>query len=110
MKKLILFTVIIFLGNSVFSQKADSIKYYKIQIKSLDSLLTAENAKKTVVRQMQYDFDKKMARNKAEQDIKDLIYMEERQKMKIIIYCLCFVSLIVMAFAFYVLKKVKQKK
>ena len=111
MKKLILFLIIIFLGSSVFSSPADSAKYFKVKIKSLDSLLESMNGNsKTIQMQMNYDSDKKIAGIYAEMDKKEIIFMEERQKMKIIIYCLCLVSLFVMGFAFYVLKKAKQKK
>ena len=111
MKKLILFLIIIFLGSPAFSAPADSAKYFKVKIKSLDSLLESMNGNsKTIQMQMNYDADKKIASVYAEMDKKEMIFMEERQKLKIIIYCLCLVSLVVMGFAFYVLKKVKQKK
>ncbi len=110
MKKLILFIVIIFFGNSVFSQKADSVKYYKIQIKSLDSLLTAENAKKMVIRQMQYDFDKKMASIYAEQDKKDVMTFERIQELKIARVSLSTVLFLVILFACYLLYRLRKIK
>jgi len=54
---------------------------YKMAILYRDSLLNEENTKKTVRLEMQYDFDKKEALTKAEQDKKDFFATKEL-KMK----------------------------
>jgi len=58
--------------------------HYKKHIAARDSILNDETTRKTVQLQMQYDFDKKEAETRAEQDKKDAIGEEERQKQTII--------------------------
>lgn len=50
---------------------------YKMHIQYRDSLLNEENTKKTVQSQMQYEFDKKEALTKAEQEKKDAIAQQK---------------------------------
>lgn len=50
-----------------------AFRNYKMHILYRDSMLNVENTKKTVQSQMQYDFDKKEALTKAEQEKKDAI-------------------------------------
>lgn len=50
---------------------------YKMHILYRDSLLNEENTKKTVQSQMQYEFDKKEALTKAEQEKKDAIAQQK---------------------------------
>ena len=49
-----------------------ALEHYKLYITYRDSLFNAENTKKIVQSQMQYEFDKKEAVTKAEQDKKDI--------------------------------------
>ncbi|HLG35377.1 MAG TPA: adenylate/guanylate cyclase domain-containing protein, partial [Bacteroidia bacterium] len=49
-----------------------------------DSLVNEENAQKAVQQKMQYDYDKKVAVAKAEQDKKDVAAQQQIQKQKII--------------------------
>lgn len=71
-----------------FQSKADSIagnykgayENYKQYIIYRDSLYNEENTKKLVQTQMQYDFDKKEAATKAEQDKKDAIATSELKR------------------------------
>ncbi len=49
-----------------------------------DSLVNEENTEKTVQVQMQYEFDKKVAAAKAEQDKKDLVQQAQVQKLTVL--------------------------
>lgn len=55
---------------------------YKLYNQFRDSLTNEENTKKLVQTQMQYDFDKKEAANKAEQEKKDAIAQEEAKQQR----------------------------
>lgn len=57
---------------------------YKLFILYRDSLLNEENTKKITQLEMQYEFDKKEAIAKAEQDEKDAIALKELQKQKLV--------------------------
>lgn len=59
-------------------------QHYKKYIFYRDSLQNDENAGKLVQTQMQYDFDKKEAATKAEQEKKDAIAQNELQKQKLV--------------------------
>jgi adenylate cyclase len=61
-----------------------AFEHYKLAIVYRDSLLNKENSKKTVQQQMQYDFDKKEAAQKAEQEKKDALSLKELQKQKLV--------------------------
>lgn len=55
---------------------------YKLYMQFRDSIMNEENTKKIVQTQMQYDFDKKEAASKAEQDKKDAIAKEEKKRQR----------------------------
>jgi len=61
-----------------------AFEHHKLKIAYRDSTLNEENTKKTVQLQMQYDFDKKEAQTKAEQDKKDAVALKELQKQKLV--------------------------
>jgi len=60
-----------------------SLEHYKLAIAYRDSLQNEGNTKKMVQQQMQYDFDKKEATTKSEQEKKDAITLKELQKQKL---------------------------
>ena len=62
----------------------EALKHYKLLIATHDSLVNEENTKKIVQSQMQYDFDKKDAVAKAEQDKKDALVAEEIKRQSLI--------------------------
>ena len=64
----------------------EALASYKEYVAGRDSLLNAENTKKTVQTQMQYEFDKKESATKLEQEKRDAIATAESRKQKIIIY------------------------
>lgn len=57
--------------------------YYKKYINARDSIFNEESTKKSVRETMQYEFDKKEALTKMEQDKRDAIAMEELEKQRI---------------------------
>ncbi|MEO8085616.1 MAG: adenylate/guanylate cyclase domain-containing protein [Bacteroidota bacterium] len=58
--------------DSAQNNQKQSLADYKLYISYRDSIFNKENTKKIVESQMQYDFDKKEAATKAEQDKKDI--------------------------------------
>jgi serine phosphatase RsbU (regulator of sigma subunit) len=70
-----------------------------------DSLNNEENTKKTVQTQMQYEFDKKEGVTKAEQDKKDTISQQEKQKQKIILILVSCFLLLVAVFAVFMFNR-----
>ncbi len=61
----------------------DAFEHYKLFILSRDSLYNEENTKKMVQTRMQYEFDKKEAAAKAEQEKKDAEVMQELEQQKL---------------------------
>jgi adenylate cyclase len=61
-----------------------SLEHYRLFIVYRDSLVNEENTKKITRQQMQYEFDKKEALAKAEQEKKDAIAQKELQQQKLV--------------------------
>jgi very-short-patch-repair endonuclease len=68
-------------ANSDYKAAFADYKYYIIY---RDSLVNEENTKKIVSEQMNYEFDKKQAEQKAEQDKKDAIAAADKKKQNVI--------------------------
>jgi adenylate cyclase len=62
----------------------DAFRNHQLFIQYRDSLVNEENTRKTVQNQMQYEFDKKEALNKIEQDKRDALAQKELQKQKLV--------------------------
>ncbi len=70
--------------DSLTGNYKSSLANYQQYITYRDSLINEDNTKKLVQQQMQYDFDKKEAAAKAEQEKKDAVALKELQKQKLV--------------------------
>ena len=70
--------------DSAMGNYKDALMHYKLTMVYHDSLFNEENAKKAVQLQMQYDFDKKEADAKAEQEKKDALAESDAKRQRII--------------------------
>lgn len=70
--------------DSATANYKSALENYKMYILYRDSAVNQENNKKLIQTQMQYDFDKKEAVTKAQQDKKDALSKEELQKQKLV--------------------------
>ena len=61
---------------------ASALMHYKLYFAARDSMMNAENSKKILQQQMQYEFDKKEASARAEQELKDAITAKQLQTQK----------------------------
>ena len=91
-----------------------SLINYKLSIQYRDSLVNDDNKKQLVQHQMQYDFDKKEATDKAKQDKKDLLAFEEAKRERNI-RNLSFAGIaVLLLFSFVVIRQrnkvIKEKK
>ncbi|MEO8762558.1 MAG: tetratricopeptide repeat protein [Bacteroidia bacterium] len=84
-----------------------ALQSYKAYIAARDSLNNEENTKKTVQLSMQYEFDKKEAATKLEQQAKDKIQTAEAQKQRIALLLGSCVLLLVVVFAFIMFNRFK---
>jgi len=87
-----------------------ALEYYKDFIKYQDSISNKENTKKTVQAEMNYNFEKKQAAEKADQDKKDAIQAEAVKKQKIVIYSVSGILLLVIGFAIFAYRSNLQKQ
>jgi tetratricopeptide (TPR) repeat protein/serine phosphatase RsbU (regulator of sigma subunit) len=87
-----------------------AFEMYELEIKMRDSLNNIEIQSSTIKKEMQYDFEKRELKNKAEQDKKDLIASEEQQKQKIIIYAVSIGFFIVLVLGLLILRGYRQKQ
>ncbi len=61
-----------------------ALEHYKLFVTTRDSMFNQENTKKLVQTKMQYEFDKKEALTKVEQEKKDAVAHQELQTQKIV--------------------------
>jgi adenylate cyclase len=80
-----------------------AFEHFKLYITARDSLVNKENTRKIVQQQMQYEFDKKEAAAKAEQEKKDAIAQKELQKQKWVRngFITGFLAVLLFAFVFF---------
>jgi serine phosphatase RsbU (regulator of sigma subunit) len=88
----------------------EALANYKFFISYKDSLINEENTKKTTRIEMNYEFDKKEAANKLEQEKKEEISVAERKKQQIIIWSVCAILILVLCFAIFVYRSFLQKQ
>ncbi len=96
--------------DSMCNNPKQSLVWYKLYITYRDSLTNEEATKKTVRLEMNYTFEKKEAQAKLEQEKKEAISAAESKKQKIIIWSVCGILLLVLAFAIFVYRSYLQKQ
>ncbi|MGP8215817.1 MAG: tetratricopeptide repeat protein [Bacteroidia bacterium] len=87
-----------------------ALEYYKNYSTYQDSISNKESTKKTVQAEMNYNFEKKQAAEKAEQDKKDALQAEEVKKQKLATYSVSGILLLVIGFAVFAYRSNLQKK
>ena len=96
--------------DSLAADWKSSYRNYKLFIACRDSLLNDENTKKSVRLEMNYEFDKKEAAAKLEQEKKEAVSSAESRKQKIVIWSVCGILILVFAFAIYAYRSYLQKR
>ncbi len=87
-----------------------AFEMFELEIEMRDSVNNVETQKTAVQKQMQYAFEKKELEAKAEQDKKDVIANEEKQKQRIIIYATSIGFIIVLVSGLFILRGFRQKQ
>jgi tetratricopeptide (TPR) repeat protein len=87
-----------------------ALEHFKIATTIKDSLLTLEKSKEIERKELSYEFAKKEAAVKAEQEKKDMIAAEESKKQKVIIFSVIAGLLLVLVFTGFILKSLKTVK
>ncbi len=87
-----------------------SLEHYKKHVAALDSLNNEANTKKTVQLEMQYEFDKKEAAGKLEQEKKEVLAAAEQKRQRIILLAISGFGLLVLGFALFAYRSLIQKK
>jgi len=96
--------------DSLLKDDKSGLSDYKLYILYSDSLNNEENTKKTVQAEMQYEFDKKEAATQLEQEKKEAISAAESNKQKVIIWSVCGILILVMAFGIFAYRSYLQKQ
>ena len=87
-----------------------ALDHYKMYVACNDSLVNEETTKKTVQAEMQYEFDKKEAAAKLEQEKKDAVAAADARRQRIILFTISGFGLLVMGFALFAWRSFLQKK
>jgi tetratricopeptide (TPR) repeat protein len=88
----------------------DALEYYKKSILYRDSLINEANTKKTVQTEMNFEFAQKQAAEKAEQDKKDAIAEQDKNKQKVIRNSFIAGFTLMLALAFFIFRGYRQKQ
>ncbi|MGP8215699.1 MAG: tetratricopeptide repeat protein [Bacteroidia bacterium] len=96
--------------DSAIGNYRSAFEDYKKYILYRDSLENDENTKKTVQVEMNYEFEQKQAAEKAEQDKKDAIAEQERNKQKVIRNSFIGGFVLMLALAFFIFRGYRQKQ
>jgi hypothetical protein len=88
----------------------NAFNYYKQYIALKDTLKNEENIKKITKASMEYEFAKKEAATKLEQEKKEAIAAAESKKQKVIIFSVCGILILVVLFGIYAFRSFLQKK
>lgn len=88
----------------------DALGHYKLHIAYRDSLLNEENTRQTVQQQMQYEFDKKEAAARLEQEKRDAVALAESRRQKMVLAAVTIFGLLVLGFAIFAYRSFLQKK
>ncbi|MCE9538619.1 MAG: tetratricopeptide repeat protein [Bacteroidetes bacterium] len=84
-----------------------ALQHYKKAVALKDTIFSQENKKQLVRKEMNYEFGKKEAANKAEQEKKDAITEADSKKQKIIISSVAIGLLLVMIFAGFIFRSLR---
>ena len=87
-----------------------ALEEYVHSVSWKDSLTNQENTKKSVQAEMNYEFDKKQALEKLEQDKKDALQHEAERKQRVTIYFISSILILVIAFALFVMRSLQQNR
>jgi tetratricopeptide (TPR) repeat protein len=84
--------------------------HYKAHIVARDSIFNEENTKKLVRSEMNFDFEKKEATAKLEQEKKEAVTAAESKKQRIILWSVSGILLLVFTFAVFAYRSYLQKQ
>ncbi|HWY38135.1 MAG TPA: tetratricopeptide repeat protein [Bacteroidia bacterium] len=88
----------------------NALTYFKKYIQARDSLLNKENTEKSLRTEMNFEFEKKEALNKAEQEKKDELQNEKNRRQTVLIWAISGVLLLVFVFAVLIWRNNLQKQ
>ena len=92
----------------------NALKYYQLYIEMRDSIMSTENTKATIKEQIQFEYEKQKAIDKAVNDKELLVSNERAQKQKIITASISIGLILVIVFAIFIFNRLqitnKQKK
>ncbi|MGZ3884739.1 MAG: tetratricopeptide repeat protein [Bacteroidia bacterium] len=87
-----------------------ALLHYKAYVACRDSMHNEEATRRLVQTEMNYEFEKKEAASKLEQEKKEAVTAAESKKQKIIIYSICGILALVLAFAVFAYRSYMAKQ
>ncbi|MES2397081.1 MAG: tetratricopeptide repeat protein [Bacteroidota bacterium] len=81
-----------------------AINYYKRSIEIRDEIFSEENKKQLVRKEMNFEFDRKEATTKADQDKKDALAMADKKKVNLVLILISCLFILVFVFAGFVFR------
>ena len=88
----------------------EAFNHYKSAIQLKDSIFSIENKKQLIKKELNFEYEKKQLAAKAEQDKKDAIVTEEKQKQKIVTVLVSLVLCLVVVFSIFLYNRFRTTK
>lgn len=92
------------------NQPAEAFKHFKLYKTAQDSLINHENIRKSVQAEMNYEFDKKEAVQKKEQEKKALLLAEQTKRQNLQTIFIALFVLLLLGIAFLIYNRIQLKK
>ena len=97
----------VYANKKMFEKAYQALEEYK---RLSDKTLNKQTQRAALQQSMQYEFEKKEALAKAEQDKKDAIALEEKNNQRTIIFSISVILVMVLALALFIFKGYRQKQ
>ena len=99
--------------STLYTIKGDhkkALAFFKRSVSLRDSIFNAENTRKTVQTQMEYEYEKKVSIEHAEQDKKDVLAAADARKQKIILWSVVGGLVLVVLFSVFIYRGFLEKQ
>jgi tetratricopeptide (TPR) repeat protein len=96
--------------DSVTGDHKNSLRHFKLHIQYSDSLNNEQNTRKTVQAEMQYEFDKREAAGRLEQEKRDAVAAAEAKRQRMVLYAISGFGLLILGFGIFAWRSFLQKR
>ena len=98
------------ISDSTMGKWNEAYQHHKLYLLYKDSINNEESRKKTLQATMTFEFKKREAQTKAEQEKKDAVEAAEREKQQLVLLLISFVLILLLVFVFFIFRSLKSAR